>query len=83
MHFGILGAGVIGLNTGLELQREFPTARVTIVADKFEEETCSYGAAGIFRPGTSFMGPSEEVTRLYTNLGRGYRRQVLIYCWGV
>lgn len=56
MHFGILGAGVIGLSTGLELQKQFPNSQITIIADKFNEETLSFGAAGIFRPGSSYSG---------------------------
>nr|CAD7444118.1 unnamed protein product [Timema bartmani] len=63
MQIGILGAGVVGLNTALELQRQFPTARLTIIADKFNGETTSDGAAGIFRPSTSFSGPTENITK--------------------
>lgn len=63
MEFGVIGAGIVGLTTALELQKEFPNARVTIIADKFETETTSYVAAGIFRPGTNFAGPTEEITR--------------------
>lgn len=62
MHFGVVGAGVVGLSTALELQREYRNAQVTIVADKFGDETTSAVAAGIFRPGTSFAGPSDEIT---------------------
>ncbi len=32
------------------LQQSIPDARVTIIADKFGEQTTSDGAAGIFRP---------------------------------
>lgn len=63
MHFGVIGAGVIGLTTAIELQREYPNSRVTILADKFGRDTTSNVAAGIFRPGTSFSGPTEEITR--------------------
>ncbi|KAH8274626.1 hypothetical protein KR026_008787 [Drosophila bipectinata] len=63
MHFGVLGSGIIGLTTALELQKEFPTARVSVIADRFNEDTVSYVAAGIFRPGTSFMGPTQEITQ--------------------
>lgn len=62
MKFGILGAGVVGLTTALELQSQFPSADVSIVAEKFNRETTSDGAAGIFRPGTSFSTHSEETT---------------------
>ncbi|XP_075168072.1 D-amino acid oxidase 1 [Haematobia irritans] len=63
MHFGIVGSGIIGLTTALELQENFPNAKVTILADRFNEDTTSYVAAGIFRPGTSFMGPTPEITQ--------------------
>lgn len=62
MHFGVIGAGVVGLTTALELQKEFPTAQITILADKFGVETTSDVAAGIFRPSPSFSGPSHETT---------------------
>lgn len=63
MHFGVLGSGIIGLTTALELQHQFPTAQVSILADRFNEDTVSYVAAGIFRPGTSFMGPTQQITQ--------------------
>lgn len=65
MSFGVLGAGVVGITTGLELQKQFPGAKVTILADKFDKDTTSDGAAGLFRPGTSFMGPNEVITRYF------------------
>jgi D-aspartate oxidase len=63
MHFGVIGAGIIGLTTALELQNELPNAQVTILAEKFFRDTTSDVAAGIFRPSTSFSGPTEEITR--------------------
>ena len=48
---GIVGAGVVGLTTALELQKEYKNAQISIIADKFYKETVSYVAAGIFRPG--------------------------------
>lgn len=63
LKFGVLGAGVIGVTTALELQKKFPNANVAIIAEKFNRETTSDGAAGIFRPGTSFSAPTDEITR--------------------
>lgn len=63
MHFAVIGAGVVGLTTALELQKQFPSANVSILAEKFDVETTSDVAAGIFRPGTNFSGPSDDVTR--------------------
>lgn len=51
MRICVIGSGVVGLTTGLELQSEYRNASVTIIADKFQKETTSYVAAGIFRPG--------------------------------
>lgn len=63
MSFGVLGAGVVGLSTALELQEKFPNARVSIIAEKFGRDTTSDVAAGIFRPGPSFSGPNDGITR--------------------
>jgi len=60
---GILGAGVVGLNTAIQLQKEFPTLDVTIIAEKFNQETTSDGAAGLFRPSPSFSGPNVDITK--------------------
>ncbi|XP_069701261.1 D-aspartate oxidase [Periplaneta americana] len=62
LRVGVLGAGVVGVTTATELQTEFPTANITIIADKFNQDTTSEVAAGIFRPSTSFSGTSPEIT---------------------
>ncbi|XP_035214737.1 D-aspartate oxidase-like isoform X3 [Stegodyphus dumicola] len=49
-NIAVIGAGVIGLSTVLCLQKEFPSASVSLYADKFNEDTLSAGAGGIFRP---------------------------------
>jgi D-aspartate oxidase len=51
MKVAIVGSGVCGLTTALELQKEFRHAQISIIADKFYKETVSFVAAGIFRPG--------------------------------
>lgn len=63
MKIAVVGAGVCGLTSALELQNEYPNATISILADKFYKETTSYVAAGIFRPGTAFSGGTEEITR--------------------
>lgn len=60
---GIVGAGVVGLTTALLIQDEIKGAQVSIFADKFENETTSFVAAGVFRPGTSFSGPDDGTTK--------------------
>ncbi|KFM58663.1 D-aspartate oxidase, partial [Stegodyphus mimosarum] len=49
-NIAVIGAGVIGLSTALCLQKEFPSASLSLYADKFNEDTLSAGAGGIFRP---------------------------------
>lgn len=62
MKFCVIGAGVQGLTTALELQAEFGNAEVTILAEKFLQDTTSDVAAGIFRPTVNFPGESWEVS---------------------
>lgn len=50
MKIAVLGAGVVGLSTALQLQTAFPTHHHTIIAQHFYKETTSFGAAGFFRP---------------------------------
>lgn len=59
----ILGAGIVGMTTGFLLKEKHKDWQVTIIADKFNDETLSSIAAGIFRPSTSFRGPTPEVTK--------------------
>ena len=68
LRVGVLGAGVVGVTTATEVQAEFPTASITIIADKFNTDTTSEIAAGIFRPSPSFAGPTAEITRLSRNI---------------
>ncbi|XP_060062704.1 D-aspartate oxidase-like [Ylistrum balloti] len=46
----VIGAGVVGLSTAVNIQALIPGCDVTIIADKFEADTTSIGAGGIFRP---------------------------------
>lgn len=46
----VLGAGVVGLSTAVNVQSLLPGRKVTVIADKFTKDTTSDGAAGIFRP---------------------------------
>ena len=63
MKVAVVGAGIVGLNTALEFQRKYPSADITVVAEKFNQETTSDGAAGLIWPSSSFMGPSLEITQ--------------------
>ncbi|XP_022116368.2 D-aspartate oxidase [Pieris rapae] len=59
----ILGAGVVGLTVSKILQDELRNADITVISDEFREKTVSDIAAGIFRPGLSFRGPTQEITK--------------------
>jgi len=58
----VVGSGVVGLSTVLELQKAFRNAHITVIADKFNEETTSDGAAGIFRPSPNFSASTPQIT---------------------
>ncbi|XP_059176387.1 D-aspartate oxidase-like [Physella acuta] len=50
VKIAVIGAGVMGLSTAVNLQKLIPDAKVTIIADKFGTDTTSTGAGGYFRP---------------------------------
>lgn len=50
VNIAVVGAGVIGLSTAINVQRAIPNAHVTVIADKFYEDTTSYGSGGMFIP---------------------------------
>lgn len=58
----IVGGGVVGLTTALILQRESRNIEITVLASDFDD-TVSHVAAGIFRVGASYSGPTEQITR--------------------
>lgn len=63
-NIAILGAGVIGLSTADRLIELTNSANITIISDKFLEETTSDGAGGLFRPDDRFIpGVPPELTK--------------------
>ena len=52
----VLGAGVIGLSSALRLTQEMPQAEVTVIAESFDSDTTSSGAAGTLEPHGSGCG---------------------------
>ncbi|XP_022258776.1 D-aspartate oxidase-like [Limulus polyphemus] len=58
----VIGAGIIGLSTALCIKETLPLVDLTVIADKFDNDTLSSGAGGLFGPDVS-IGPSEEVYR--------------------
>ncbi|KAL1451786.1 hypothetical protein WDU94_006132 [Cyamophila willieti] len=73
----ILGAGVVGLSTALEFQSRFPSCELTLIAEKFTLDTTSDGAAGLFEPSPSFMGPDLETTREWMKYSYKYYEELL------
>ncbi|XP_022250332.1 D-aspartate oxidase-like [Limulus polyphemus] len=56
----VIGAGVVGLSTALCIQEIMPGVELTVIADKFENDTLSSGAGGLFRPDDN-IGPSNKI----------------------
>jgi glycine/D-amino acid oxidase-like deaminating enzyme len=52
VNIAVLGAGVVGLSTAINIKRNIAHANVTVLADKFLSETTSSGAGGLFKPTT-------------------------------
>ncbi|XP_017880164.1 D-aspartate oxidase [Ceratina calcarata] len=62
MKVAVVGGGIIGLTTALQLKNELRNVELTIFASDFDD-TVSHVAAGLFRIGSSYSGPTEQVTR--------------------
>ena len=46
----VVGAGVCGLSSAVNIQEAFPTSTVTVIADKFSPDTTSDGSGGFWEP---------------------------------
>lgn len=64
----VVGAGVVGLSTALSIQQNVPSAKVTVLADKFLSDTLSFGAGGFFRPEEN-IGPDKDSIRKWAQVG--------------
>ncbi|XP_038217576.1 D-aspartate oxidase isoform X2 [Zerene cesonia] len=73
----VLGAGVVGLTVAKIFQDRLRHADITVVADKFKGDTVSCVAAGIFRPGLSFRGPTYEITKRWIDNSWYYWQDIL------
>lgn len=62
-NIAVIGAGVVGLSTAMNIIDSIPFVSVTVIADKFNTETTSDGAGGLFRPNynTTPGIPKEEM----------------------
>ena len=72
----ILGAGIVGLTTAYQLINIFEKKYsgdecvfdISIVGDKFNVETTSDGAGGLFRPDNRFMKGVPKILATLINL---------------
>ncbi|XP_041375730.1 D-aspartate oxidase-like isoform X2 [Gigantopelta aegis] len=60
----VIGAGIVGLSSATITQDRFPEATVKIIADRFGNDTTSWGAGGLFRPSLKHItGTSPQTVR--------------------
>ncbi|GBP93849.1 D-aspartate oxidase [Eumeta japonica] len=59
----VIGAGVVGLSVAKILQEELRGSDISVIAEQFKDDTTSAVAAGIFRPGPSFRGSTQDITK--------------------
>lgn len=63
-RIAIIGAGVVGLSTALCIKLQHPSLGLTIIAERFLEDTTSDGAGGLFRPDDRFvLGVDRSILR--------------------
>ena len=63
LRVAVIGAGVIGLSSAVRIAQEIEGANVTVFADKFDDETTSSGAAGLWEPYKLSDTPAHLVRR--------------------
>ncbi len=63
MKIAVVGAGAVGLSTAVCIQEQLPTAHVTVIAEVFNKDTTSDGAAGLFRPNVNDLKNPEHLLR--------------------
>ncbi|XP_045467897.1 D-aspartate oxidase-like [Harmonia axyridis] len=72
LKIAVLGAGVVGSTTVIELKKEFRNASVHIISEKFQNETTSFVAAGIFSPEGGNLAETEQRTRKWLDDSYNY-----------
>ncbi|XP_068203262.1 D-aspartate oxidase-like [Palaemon carinicauda] len=77
VRIAVVGAGVVGLTSATLLQEAFPKASITILADRFGEDTVSDVAAGLYRPGLQFQGQNQEITKKWLRDAYDYYMKIL------
>ncbi|KAJ8717386.1 hypothetical protein PYW08_005785 [Mythimna loreyi] len=76
-NIAVIGGGVVGITVAKLFQDQLKNAKVTVLAEQFTEDTTSHIAAGIFKPGTSFKGPTKEITKKWVNDSWHYWQDML------
>ncbi|XP_057338839.1 D-aspartate oxidase [Microplitis mediator] len=61
MKVAVVGGGIVGLTTALKLNSELRNSNITVLAESYDD-LVSYVAAGLFRVGHTYSGPTEEIT---------------------
>lgn len=62
MKVAVVGGGIVGLTTALKLNSELRNSNITVLAESYDD-LVSYVAAGLFRVGHTYSGPTEEITQ--------------------
>ncbi|KAK3890445.1 hypothetical protein Pcinc_005602 [Petrolisthes cinctipes] len=76
----VVGGGVVGLTTATLLQEHgaLPVgSTVTLLADKFLQETTSDGVVGVFLPSSDFRGPTTAVTKQWIQDSHRYYTEII------
>ncbi|KAK3086282.1 hypothetical protein FSP39_016260 [Pinctada imbricata] len=59
-NIAVLGAGIVGVSTAVNIQKKLPGAKVRVISDRFDQDTTSWGAGGIFLPTTTRIQGLDE-----------------------
>ncbi|KAG8036462.1 hypothetical protein G9C98_003784 [Cotesia typhae] len=71
MKIAIVGGGIVGLTTALKLHHEFRNSEITVLAENYDD-LVSHIAAGFFRVGHTYSGPTEEITKKWISDSYSY-----------
>ena len=57
----VVGAGIIGVSTAVNILESIPNVEVTILAEKFSPDTTSSGIGGLWLPYLAKNTPQESI----------------------
>ena len=61
MKICVIGAGIIGTSSAIQLKRAFPDSEITIISDNFSPHTVSDGSGGFWQPHLVRGTPSNKI----------------------